>query len=210
MANRYLITKVGIYNNCTGCFDIARPWNNYCGTCGILVCDKHSVKSEAYNEVDELNGYIETCELCTYVPDEYRICEICDCPSVSSVSLNGDISDNMGFCGDHVANIFNVHICDYCTKNYIVQYLKPKFPKSMYQTEAGIYHLLEVFSTGHGWIKEGNDFNYKLIQDGREQIIEYYKETIPLFILPEVAAIIIDYCGFSRKIVLKECDNIIF
>ena len=52
--------------------------------------------------------------------------------------------------------------------------------------------------------REGNEINYKLIQDGRKKILYNYKKVVPMFIIYDIAAIIIEYCGFARYIIFEE------
>jgi hypothetical protein len=52
--------------------------------------------------------------------------------------------------------------------------------------------------------KKGNEINCKLIQDGRKKILDTYKKVVPEFIIPPIAAIIIEYCDFARSIIIEE------
>jgi len=143
-----------------------------CFKCGAIICDKH------------YDGML--CPLCKYVPSDYEICVICDYPTKPM----DDVSKRLTFT---INGVFDpLCICGNCQISHIKAMVTPN-TYLLYQSYNDVVQ--------RRILKKGNEINYTLIKDGREQIIKFYKNTIPLFILPEVAAIIIDYCGFTREIV---------
>ena len=104
----------------------------------------------------------------------------------------------MAFSESRASPQTELEVCDNCKTCFID-------PDVNYQTFSSVIHAQGAFrGPAYNMFREGNELNYKLIQDGRKQITEYYKKTIPEFILPEIAMIIIEYCGFARDIVFEE------
>ena len=187
----YLINKVGTCRKCV----TTNGWG-FCGVCGVLVCDKHD--SDGYGP--------PVCDLCKYVPDGHTVCIICDCPAICAEEYDEGFSTNMAFSQSRVSSITEVATCDNCRTCFIDPHVYPK-TDLFYQSFAcvinehgGVY----IGGPRYDLFRAGNEINYKLIQDGRKQITEYYKKTIPGFILPGIAMIIMEYCGFARDIVFEE------
>jgi len=201
----YLVNLVG---TCRNCVIDKNEWWHRCRNCEVMICAKHA-------------NVMKTCDLCKYIPNNYNVCIICDCPisdepdydepvdaeeTVDDDKSYNDSHGQMGFSESRVSPSTEVNICNNCRKNYITPLVYPNTSDN-YLTHLDILDMHASVIGGivhYDAFRYGNNFNYKLIQDGREQIIKFYKNTIPLFILPEVANIIIDYCGFARDIVFEE------
>ncbi len=182
-SKRYLVNIVGKCRNCV--VDLTKDRWVFCFGCDVLMCNVHRNEERI-------------CDRCSCVPDGYDVCIICDCPAICSSELIEGFSDNMAFSESHASPITELKVCDDCKICFID-------PKVNYQTYCSVIHAQLAFrGPAYNMYREGNELNYKLIQDGRKQILEHYKKTIPTFILPCIANIIIEYCGFARDIVFEE------
>ena len=184
----YLINRVGTCRNCVVDFMI-HNWEP-CDLCNVLMCPTHYKASLK-------------CDLCKYVPDDHDVCIICDCPTISR---SGSWSDNMSFSDSRVSCTTVVEFCDDCRKNFIEPHVHPNKADVHYQTFSDVLQEHGGVYIGGPWydlFRAGNELNYKLIQDGRKQLIAHYKKTVPTVILPEIAMLIIEYCGFARDIVFE-------
>jgi hypothetical protein len=173
--------------------------------CGSLLCGKHAITITIFNKETTTSTEIKVCIGCKDLPEGYGICVICDCPTISRLSRdNPSFSDNMGFYGTDIWNYFDVDICDYCHKTHVIPPNVKDNPanadKVYYWTLGYMYGTRVLLPNDYQACKKFNDSNDKLIQKGRNKILEYYKKTIPEFIIPPIAAIIIEYCDFNRFI----------
>ncbi len=186
---RYLINMVGTCRNCV--VDLTKEQWCLCFWCEVLVCPTH------YNGIDN-------CDLCKYLPDDCIVCIICDCPTDFSTEYRMYCGD-MAFSDSRVSDVTTVDICADCNSRFIKPYVYPN-TNVYYQTVDYISdkQAKVLGNPPYDVFRAGNELNYKLIQDGRAKILEHYKKTIPIFILPCIANIIIEYCGFARDIVFEE------
>jgi hypothetical protein len=184
----YLVNIVGTCRNCI--VDLTKEQWNPCFWCDVLMCPTHYRASHS-------------CDLCKYIPDDSIVCTICDCPTDLSVEC-GIYCEDMAFSDSRVSDVTDVYICVDCNARFIKPYVYPN-TNVYYQTVTYIYDKqAEWIRPTYDVFRAGNELNYKLIQDGRDKILEHYKKTIPIFILPDIANIIIEYCGFARDIVFEE------
>jgi hypothetical protein len=194
LAKKYIISKVG---TCAQCLNKDCEWQT-CESCDSLICDDH-----IGDNADIPRLY---CELCKYIPELHHVCIICDCSASCEIEYKNSILEKMAFSESRVWSYTIISICDYCRINYIDPMVKPR-TDVRYQTFKAILN-----EEGGAWLggipydlfREGNEINYKLIQDGRKKILDTYKKVVPMFILPGVAGIIIEYCGFARSIIFEE------
>ena len=185
----YLINMVGTCRNCV--VDNTKEHWELCDICRVLVCPTH------YNN-------LRICDLCKFVPEEYIVCTICDCPAVCNAEYD-ILVNQMAFSNSCASSINEVDICDKCRKNFINPHVYPNTNVHYQTVSCVINEMVGVMGASpYDVFRDGNELNYKLIQDGRDKILEHYRKTIPIFILPCIANIIIEYCGFARDIVFEE------
>jgi len=206
MTKDITVIKSGFCTDYTNCGPLTSLNDKTCVRCGSLLCDKHAITITLVNK--EKSTEVKVCIWCKDLPDGYGICMICDCPTISRLSRdNPSFSNNIGFYGTDIRNYFDVDICDYCHKTHVIPlnvkdelYDPDEADKVHYFTLGYMYRTHILLGSNYKPCKKFNDSNNELILKGRNKILEYYKETIPLYILPDVAKIIIEYCGFARFI----------
>ena len=194
--SKYLINKIGACRNCVRDCRGLSDYNEYdeCEKCNALICSKHSK-----------NTYI--CKLCQHIPKDCDICIICDNPAIRNTNYVDDWSSIMAFSESYVSLATVLYVCDYCKINHLTPLIYPNTDIN-YQSYSDImdeHGGVWIGGPSYELFSKGNEINYQLIYTCREKILTHYKNTVHIFILDDIARIIIEYCGFARDIVFVPC-----
>ncbi len=179
---------VNIVGACIHC-PITKKYSE-CSKCGVLICETHLDKSRI-------------CELCKSVPLGSPVCFICERPIYYHLDGKYINEETIDIAFGNVLSqreMSSIWVCDECNITRAKPYIKKNNLTSQSRKDVLNYYCI-VHDSIYNMLMHGNKMNYAIIKACRAEILEEYDEVVMQFLIPDITAIILEYCQFIRDIV---------